>query len=56
MQDLKLCISNLDKKLKFSDLKNGSQVENFRSEIALKNKFSDLKLDLRNPLSKQLSF
>ena len=47
----------MDKNLKTLVLKFGSEIENFRSEINLKNKISDLKLDIRNPLlSKQLSF
>ena len=48
--DLKFFISDLDKCLQISDLKFGSGMENFRSKINLKNKFSDLKLDLKNPL------
>ena len=41
--DLKFFISHLDKNLKISDLKIGSEIENNRFEITLKNKFSDLK-------------
>ena len=48
--DLKFSISDLDQNLKISDLKVRSEMENFRSEITLKNKISDLKSDLRNPL------
>ena len=45
--DLKFLVSDRDKNWQISDLKFGSQMENFRSEVTLKNKISDLKLDLR---------
>ena len=48
--DLKFFFSDLDKSLQISDLKFGSKMENFNSEITLKNKVSDLKSDLRNLL------
>ena len=46
--DLKLFFSCLDKNLKIWNLKFGSEIEVFRNEITLKNKISDLKLDLKN--------
>ena len=36
--DLKFFVSDLDKNVQISDLKFGSEMENFRSEITLKNK------------------
>ena len=47
---MKFFFSDLEKSLQISDLKIGSKMENFNSEITLKNKVSDLKSDLRNLL------
>ena len=47
---MKFFFSDLDKNLQFLDMNFGSEMQKFRSEITLKNKISDLKSDLRNPL------
>ena len=52
ISDLKLFISDLDKNIQISGLKFISEIENFRSEISLKNKISDLKSDLRKSFVK----